>query len=96
MYIGVRVHGTSVIQPCPPEHDALTLPRVLIPSSTHCRYRLLISLLFQHLRVIMHARHQAHANRPPYRLRHLPLIHIPQSRILRMLYPPHLRAVLPD
>lgn len=57
--------------------------------------RLKSSFFLQYLRMIMHTRHQPHPNRPPNRLRHLPLVHIPQSCILRMLDPSHPRAVFP-
>jgi len=42
----------------------------------------------------MHTGHQPQPNRPPNRLRNLPLILRPKPRILAMLNPPHLRHIL--
>ena len=42
----------------------------------------------------MHSRHQAHPDRPPHRLRHLPLIHIRQPCRRPRLNPHRRRAKL--
>jgi hypothetical protein len=49
--------------------------------------------LLQDLRVFMNARHQPHANGPPYSLRYLPLVNRPQTRLTRRLDSPCRRHV---
>lgn len=77
-------------------HNPLPLPPpppILPPLRT---IRLSQRLPLQHLRMLMHTRHQAHTNRPANRLGHLALVHVPQARLPRVFDPPHLRAELLD
>jgi len=82
-------------QTSPPSPSPLPSPPIPIPPLRRT-IRLGLGLLLQHLRVLVHARHQAHADRAPDRPRHLALVHVPQARLPRMLDAAHLRAELLD
>lgn len=78
-------------KPLPP---LLPSPR-LIPPLRRIISRPGLRLPLQYLRMLMHTRHQPHANRPADRPRHLPLIDVPEARLARMPDPSHLGAKLP-
>lgn len=66
----------------PPDAESILQPR-------HRRPRLHL----QHLRVLVHARQQPHAHRPPDRLCDFPLVHGAQAGVAAVLDPAHVGHV---